>query len=86
MPIGTYGRCGSRNILAPFLTSIEPPPQGHRPAMARTNVLLPDARLARNQHALAGMMVTSVSPTTAVPSFSRTDRSWRRSAAPLLPG
>src|SRR5882757_434254 len=56
-----------------------PPPQGHRPAMARTSVLLPEPDSPDTSNRSPGSMATSVSSTTAVPSSSVTDRSFRLS-------
>ena len=64
-----------RNIFAPFFTSIAPPPHGHRPAMARTRVLLPEPDAPAIRTRSPGAIDTSVSSTTAVPSLSLTDRS-----------
>src|SRR6478736_464263 len=58
-----------------------PPPHGHNPASARTKVLLPVPDSPATSRRSPGWITTSVSSTTAVPSSSVTERSFRLSIA-----
>src|ERR1700742_2573419 len=53
-----------------------PEPHGQSPAMARTSVLLPEPDSPATSNRSPGSTTTSVSPTTAVPSSSDTERSF----------
>ena len=61
-----------------------PSPHGHRPAIARTSVLLPVPDSPATSTRSPAAIATSASLTTAVPSSSVTERSCSRSAAPSV--
>ena len=71
------GFCGSMKSRRSGWKLTLPPPHGHSPASARTSVLLPVPDSPATSSRSPGPITTSVSPTTAVPSSSVTERSLR---------